>query len=368
MNSSFPNDSGTRPNMTVYCNLVGMALQNKMPWEMLENTLDCIIPSFEESKQVIKILLKELENLHLKLITETIQGEGSNDSSTTELEINDEINDSNESIETNNSQNIESNSLDALEEKLGNDVTNQFYEFIGDHEEQLQTKEEPNPEEVEQFSRNDEIIDTSEASKIHWKVSYECKICKKTFKKVVNLKEHERTHAGEQPYKCQTCNKRYKDRGTLRLHEKIHNGVKPHVCKICNKGFVQKVHMQKHEIIHTGEKPFECKICKKTFNRKSTLQKHDLIHTGEVPYGCDICHKRFKERKSLKNHEKRHKMPGEVAYKGKTNKKIFNEINDLKKHEIIHSGELPFECKICKKGFTDRGSLKKHERIHSGPI
>ena len=154
MNSTFPNDSGTKPNMTVYCNLIDMALQNKMPWEMLENTLDCIIPSFEESKQVIKILLKELENLQLKLITETIQGEGSNDSSTTELEINDEINDSNESIETNNSQNIESNSLDALEEKLGNDVTNQFYEFIGDHDEQ-QTKEEPNLEEVEQFSRND---------------------------------------------------------------------------------------------------------------------------------------------------------------------------------------------------------------------
>ena len=54
--------------MTVFCNLIGMALQNKMPWGMLANTLDCIIPSFEESKQVIIILLKELENLQVRLM------------------------------------------------------------------------------------------------------------------------------------------------------------------------------------------------------------------------------------------------------------------------------------------------------------
>ena len=54
--------------MTVFCNLIGMALQNKMPWGMLANTLDFIIPSFEESKQVIIILLKELENLQVRLM------------------------------------------------------------------------------------------------------------------------------------------------------------------------------------------------------------------------------------------------------------------------------------------------------------
>ena len=66
MKSGLPNDTGTK--QTIFCNLIDMALQKKMPWAMLANTLDCIIPSFEESKQVIKILLKELENLQLKLI------------------------------------------------------------------------------------------------------------------------------------------------------------------------------------------------------------------------------------------------------------------------------------------------------------
>ena len=67
MNSILPNDLSTKPTIAVFCNLIGMALQNKMPWEMLANTLDCIIPSFEESRQVIKILLKELENLQEKV-------------------------------------------------------------------------------------------------------------------------------------------------------------------------------------------------------------------------------------------------------------------------------------------------------------
>ena len=68
MTSDLSNDTSIKPTMTVFCNLIGMALQNKMPWGMLANTLDCIIPSFEESKQVIIILLKELENLQVRLM------------------------------------------------------------------------------------------------------------------------------------------------------------------------------------------------------------------------------------------------------------------------------------------------------------
>ena len=40
---------------------------------MLVNILDGIIPSLEESKQVIKFLLKELENMQLKLIEKEIE-------------------------------------------------------------------------------------------------------------------------------------------------------------------------------------------------------------------------------------------------------------------------------------------------------
>ena len=45
-----------------------MALQSKMSWKMLAEVFDGIIPSFEEAKQVINILLMELEKLQLKLM------------------------------------------------------------------------------------------------------------------------------------------------------------------------------------------------------------------------------------------------------------------------------------------------------------
>ena len=53
---------------TNFVHLIGMALQSKMSWKMLAEVFDGIIPSFKESKQVINILLMELEKLQLKLM------------------------------------------------------------------------------------------------------------------------------------------------------------------------------------------------------------------------------------------------------------------------------------------------------------
>ena len=58
----------TRCIKTDFNQLIGMALQSEMTWEMLAKILESIIPSFEESKQVIKILLINLEKLQLKLM------------------------------------------------------------------------------------------------------------------------------------------------------------------------------------------------------------------------------------------------------------------------------------------------------------
>ena len=46
--------------------LIELATQNKLPWEALATLLDNAIYNIEISKQVIKILLHELEIIHLK--------------------------------------------------------------------------------------------------------------------------------------------------------------------------------------------------------------------------------------------------------------------------------------------------------------
>ena len=43
------------------------ALQNKITWEFLDNFLNDVTPNLATSKQVIKVLLKELEKLQTEL-------------------------------------------------------------------------------------------------------------------------------------------------------------------------------------------------------------------------------------------------------------------------------------------------------------
>ena len=47
--------------------LVGMALQNTMPWKTLAILLEDLSPTLSEAREVINILLKELETLQLSL-------------------------------------------------------------------------------------------------------------------------------------------------------------------------------------------------------------------------------------------------------------------------------------------------------------
>ena len=56
-----------------------------------------------------------------------------------------------------------------------------------------------------------------------------------------------------------------------------------------------------HERTHNGKTIFDCRFCQKTFKQKSDLNRHERIHTGEKPFECKICQKSFIERTKLKN-------------------------------------------------------------------
>uniref|UniRef100_A0AAZ1Y1B3 C2H2-type domain-containing protein n=1 Tax=Oreochromis aureus TaxID=47969 RepID=A0AAZ1Y1B3_OREAU len=71
------------------------------------------------------------------------------------------------------------------------------------------------------------------------------------------------------------------------------------------------------------------------------LKRHQLIHSGVKAYSCDLCGKSFS----------------------------FARAGNLKKHQLIHSGVKPYSCDfcdLCGKSFTLAQSLKKHQLIHSG--
>jgi len=76
-----------------------------------------------------------------------------------------------------------------------------------------------------------------------------------------------------------------------------------------------------HQRMHTvtGVRSFGCDICNKGFTNESNLRRHQVLHTGEGRYICQICDKSFSFTSSLRN------------------------------HQVVHSGARPFGCHICNK-------------------
>ena len=72
------------------------------------------------------------------------------------------------------------------------------------------------------YEKSKSISKCNQKAKPQWSTFYEmnastqrmnrkfaCTMCKKTFTKLSNVKDHIRTHLGTQPYACQFCNQRF---------------------------------------------------------------------------------------------------------------------------------------------------------------
>ena len=93
--------------------LVGLALQNTMPWNTLAILLRKLSPTLNEAREIIDILLKELEALQLSL--------QKNEKNDIISEENEEHNDPNFSTESKSysNQNVEDNEvLEVVEERI----------------------------------------------------------------------------------------------------------------------------------------------------------------------------------------------------------------------------------------------------------
>ena len=79
---------------------------------------------------------------------------------------------------------------------------------------------------------------------------------------------------------------------------------------------------------------FSCNICGKKFNQQRNLKRHHLIHTGELPYQCRYCNRKIRHQSTFKRHER------------------------------IHTGEKPYSCRYCQMNFKEKTQLDNHENIH----
>uniref|UniRef100_A0A6P7F4L7 Zinc finger protein 208-like n=1 Tax=Diabrotica virgifera virgifera TaxID=50390 RepID=A0A6P7F4L7_DIAVI len=247
---------------------------------------------------------------------------------------------------------------------------------------------------------------------------FECHICNNGFTKKDALEAHNRSaHTGEKPYVCDYCDKRFAQRAPYLYHLKLHTGERSHFCVNCKKGYITlsnlRSHMKncrvkyeitseidiksepfekkkfkcsictkefkyerialEHENLHTGDKPFKCEQCDRSYPLSTTLRdhkkkKHSQTSTEEKMHSCVVCSKEYKSDSGLLRHySSNHKELGyDYSVACDICKKTFSTRNELKVHELTHTGLKPHECNICHKSFSKKDTLKAHQRVHTG--
>ena len=356
--------------------LLSLAVKREISWKILAPLINEMASSLEKSKEIIKVLLTELENLspsNHNLVNkngisvnevsednlvvykteessefEDVLVDEANESGITPqkiLTVPKEINKKN--LDKSNLQ-IDDDSFISNAVKVKPENEDSFIHLSLEYNDPLH------------ISNNDQEKRLSEANVSEKSLE----IGEESSTKTDDFPKHESTQSSEKPFQCNFCQKSYSYASKLRQHEKIHDMTKPFQCEYCYKYFKTSKGWKQHVRIHTGDRPFKCKTCEKTFIRSDKLKEHERTHTEENPYQCKVCNKSFSGKGGLTRHEPMHYA--EKPFKCNTCKKGFTVSHSLKQHERIHTGEKPFLCKHCQKGFACSSNLQMHEKVHTG--
>ncbi|XP_060586699.1 zinc finger protein 836-like [Ruditapes philippinarum] len=78
-----------------------------------------------------------------------------------------------------------------------------------------------------------------------------------------------------------------------------------------------------------------CSFCAKVFASPFALRRHLLIHTGEMPFKCDMCNKSFNQKAHLKVHQVTH-LDKDLYYVSHTDQR--SSKNDGERNLHLQSG------------------------------
>ena len=178
------------------------AVKEELPWKTLASFLTDLTTSLDQSKEVIKILVEELQvwvtkaksEAKIAEIVEKEQNYAKDDSIDIECSAI-KIESSNEELDNLGDENdlveeeIRNSNLDIKAIVKDPSQIENFYEFIGDNENKILPPSTNN---------------------------FQCKTCSKVFSKRIYLGKHEKTHTGEKSFQCKTCKKSFALPATLK--------------------------------------------------------------------------------------------------------------------------------------------------------
>ena len=120
----------------------------------------------------------------------------------------------------------------------------------------------------------------------------------------------------------------------------------------------------------SSNKLFKCDECEYTCSRSDQLKRHDLTHSGEKSFKCDIdeCEYICSRSDQLERHKMTHS--GEKSFKCDIGEceYICSRSDQMKRHKMTHSGEKSFKCDIddCEYICSRSDQLERHKITHVG--
>ena len=185
----------TSENNTHFKNILSLGTEKKLSWNTVDSILcDDMTLTFEETKQLVKVLLKELQTMQIKLDQKS-SNEESLQSRRNEMEV--------ESTNVN-----ERNEHDS-------EMENNF------------------PVEI---SSDKNKIESSNNLACTW-------TCNETFENAELLQKHKKIHSTAKNFPCKKCGQLFRYQTTLLVHERSHTGERPFQCNVCAKSYLHKSHL-----------------------------------------------------------------------------------------------------------------------------
>ncbi|XP_067864338.1 zinc finger and BTB domain-containing protein 11-like isoform X2 [Heptranchias perlo] len=203
--------------------------------------------------------------------------------------------------------------------------------------------------------------------------SFTCSECGESFQSAWSLQKHAEMHGKTKGFKCAICDKSFAYIHVLKLHMKYHQGVKDYRCELCGKEYFNASSLWYHKLTHSDELQYRCILCGKRFKTPSGYnrhkKKHHLSKEEKFRYNqCDTCGKVSCDCKQTRRAhcEDRPRISRTVEHICEHCNKIFNQIEDYRKHMTEHTGLKPFQCLTCGLSWADPRSLRHHIREHTG--
>lgn len=113
---------------------------------------------------------------------------------------------------------------------------------------------------------------------------------------------------------------------------------------------------------------YSCEECLESFSQLEQLKQHELTHTGDTPFQCNVtgCVKSFSSKFKLKRHLLIHSQT--KTFTCDTCKRAFRRKDHLKNHEKVHDpSKTVYMCRYesCSRTYNSLSSFKKHQALHS---